>query len=170
LALTTAGIDRQVFLLRDAEEVTWADFYHQFARALGIDLSQIALLPAPVFKRGLKDMAQQARATWPVQTILPVFPAPLKRSVKTALETLLSPATAPPSPWTRAPLAVPSPSEEMCLAQSCQVVLPIEKARKILGYKASVSFEEGCRRTIGWLKFAGYPITEKDTAMSGHDT
>jgi hypothetical protein len=32
-----------------------------------------------------------------------------------------------------------------------------------MGYLPSVSFAEGCRRTIGWLGFAGFPtIHEKN--------
>jgi nucleoside-diphosphate-sugar epimerase len=36
--------------------------------------------------------------------------------------------------------------------------LPCTKAERILGYQPKISFAEGMQRSIGWLKFAGYPI------------
>jgi nucleoside-diphosphate-sugar epimerase len=37
--------------------------------------------------------------------------------------------------------------------------LPDAKARALLGYEPSVGFDEGMRRTLGWLRFAGYPVS-----------
>jgi nucleoside-diphosphate-sugar epimerase len=36
--------------------------------------------------------------------------------------------------------------------------MPCSKAEKMLGYKPQTSFAEGMERSIGWLKFAGYPV------------
>jgi dTDP-D-glucose 4,6-dehydratase len=46
----------------------------------------------------------------------------------------------------------------MSLLQTCRYKLPYEKAERLLGYQPSVSFEDGIRRTIGWMEFAGYPV------------
>jgi hypothetical protein len=46
----------------------------------------------------------------------------------------------------------------MELLHRCQYKLPHDKAARMLGYAPVVSFEEACRRTIGWLAFAGYPV------------
>jgi hypothetical protein len=49
-------------------------------------------------------------------------------------------------------------SAEMADLHGCGYKLPLEKAHRILGYEPLLSFEEGCRRSIDWLRFAGYPI------------
>jgi nucleoside-diphosphate-sugar epimerase len=48
----------------------------------------------------------------------------------------------------------------MALLHKCSYKLPDKKARKILGYQPVVSFAEASRRTVGWLKFAGFPVFE----------
>jgi len=46
----------------------------------------------------------------------------------------------------------------MALLQRCRWKLPSTKAARVLGYRPSVAFDEACRRSIGWLEFAGYPV------------
>jgi hypothetical protein len=45
----------------------------------------------------------------------------------------------------------------MSLLHTCAHKLPYQKAARLLGYEPLVGFREGCRRTIGWMAFAGYP-------------
>jgi nucleoside-diphosphate-sugar epimerase len=42
--------------------------------------------------------------------------------------------------------------------QQCSVRLPKSKAKSLLAYEAPVSFEEGMRQTVAWMKTAGYPV------------
>jgi nucleoside-diphosphate-sugar epimerase len=49
---------------------------------------------------------------------------------------------------------LPNLDRETMSLQQCQYVLPITKAKKILGYQPSISFSEGCRRSNYWIKFA----------------
>jgi hypothetical protein len=51
---------------------------------------------------------------------------------------------APPQPFTVPP--------EIAALHRCQWRLPHDKAARILGYVAPVSFAEGCERSIAWLK------------------
>jgi nucleoside-diphosphate-sugar epimerase len=44
------------------------------------------------------------------------------------------------------------------LLQSCRVRLPIAKAERLLGFDPPVSFAEGCRRSVEWLRDAGYGV------------
>jgi hypothetical protein len=48
---------------------------------------------------------------------------------------------------------------EMALLYRCAYKLPFDKAARLLRYEPRVSFELACRRTIAWLAFAGYPVT-----------
>ena len=50
----------------------------------------------------------------------------------------------------------------MSLLYRCSWKLPDTRARQRLGYRPVVSFAEGCRRTIGWLEFAGFPVIQED--------
>lgn len=45
---------------------------------------------------------------------------------------------------------------EAALLQSCTVRLPIDKAQAVLGYDPPIPFAEGIRRSIAWLREAGY--------------
>jgi nucleoside-diphosphate-sugar epimerase len=61
----------------------------------------------------------------------------------------------------RRPTSDASPAEfsrELALLHSCQVRLPTDKAERLLGFSPPISFEEGCRRSVAWLAFAGYPV------------
>jgi len=49
---------------------------------------------------------------------------------------------------------LPIIDRELASLQDWRYVLPIEKARKLLGYVPQVTFAEGCRRTRAWLRFA----------------
>jgi len=60
--------------------------------------------------------------------------------------------------WTPSERSTPKSSLEMHLLGTCAYKLPDNKARAMLGYAPPVSFDEGMRRTIGWLQFAGYPV------------
>jgi nucleoside-diphosphate-sugar epimerase len=42
--------------------------------------------------------------------------------------------------------------------QQCQWRLPHKRAAEELGYRAPVSFEEGMRRSLAWLDFAGFNL------------
>lgn len=160
LSLTTVNIDREAFLVADAERVTWADLYLPIAQALGVPADRILKPVAPQFRTTWKDLLQAARSSPLVQRALPVFPAPLKRSVKAALAAFEEKAL--PSAWAALPDATAAPTMEMAMLQQCKYKLPADKAREVLGYEPVVSFDEGCRRSVGWLRFAGYPVVGSD--------
>jgi nucleoside-diphosphate-sugar epimerase len=156
LSLSAANCDRQVFLLGDEEQVTWADFYRPIAQALGIEFDEIASLPAPEFRQSIRDLIRQVWAGAPVQKLLPLVPAPMKRRVKAALKAFWQ--QEPVSEWSLSLQPRILPDREMTMLQQCSYKLPSDKANQILGYKPAVSFAEGCRRSVGWLEFAGYPV------------
>lgn len=156
LALTKPGIGGQAFLLGDAEEITWADFYAPLAAGLGISAGSIPAAAVPSFRRGLTDRLQAIRSSALTQALLPFVPAKLKRGLKGFLREYSQPDQEsewfwPGTPQTEATI-------ELVLLQQCQYKLPFEKARRMLGYEPPISFQEGCRRSLGWLGFAGFPV------------
>jgi nucleoside-diphosphate-sugar epimerase len=163
LAFTCLAADGQAFLVGDKEQITWSDFYRPIAEAFGFELSQIPRItyakipPNSTFK----DQIETVLASKPSLAFLSLFPNQWRLAARAALETLFQPPLA--SPWTfttaqKEFLPRPVATPEMALLQQCQYKLPDTKARKILGYKPIILFDEACRRSIGWLAFAGYPI------------
>jgi nucleoside-diphosphate-sugar epimerase len=47
----------------------------------------------------------------------------------------------------------------MDLLGRCGYKLPHARAQALLGYEPIVGFDEGMRRTLGWLRFAGFPVS-----------
>lgn len=148
----------QVFLVGDAERVTWRDFYAPIADALGLNMDAVRSVEPPVFSKPLKERVGALTSRPAVQRLLPLFPGKLKRLSKLLIANWRD--TPLPNAWTlpgETPCAV---TEELALLGQCQWRLPIEKARRVLGYDPGVPFAEGMRRSIGWLKFAGYPVID----------
>ncbi len=163
LASKAQGADRQAFLVGDKEQITWSDFYRPIAAALGFELSQIPSVTYTEIPPSLKDRIEIVLASKPSLAFLSLFPNKWRLAARAALEALFQ--TPPPSPWTfptpqKPTLPQPVATLEMALLQQCQYKLPDAKARKILGYEPIISFEEACRRSIGWLAFAGYPTID----------
>jgi nucleoside-diphosphate-sugar epimerase len=165
LAMTAPGLDGEAFILGDREQVTWADLYRPIAAALGHDLSEVGQA-APAAHETVTTGArlQALRVTKPVQRALSYVPPLARRVLGAAASELMrtSPAESS-SPWTFASTIQPPASHfpggiEMESLHRCQYKLPHTKASRMLGYQPVVSFEEACRRTIGWLAFAGYPV------------
>ncbi|HSH94917.1 MAG TPA: NAD-dependent epimerase/dehydratase family protein [Roseimicrobium sp.] len=157
LALTVPGADRGVYLVGDDERVTWEEFHGRIAAALGLDMAEVVRIGAPQFHHGgLRETLGGLKASRPVQAVLPLFPKRLKESVKAGIRSLRAPE--PASPWALPGKTSPPLSEEMCVLQSCRVQLPFTRAKAELGYVPTLSFDEGMRRSIGWLEFAGYPV------------
>ena len=156
LALTVPKAKGEVFLVGDAETVTWRMFYQTIADALGIGMETVRSIESPVFAHPLKERIGDFAALPAVQKILPLIPSRAKRLSKLLLANWNeSPA---PNSW-KLPSETPcAMTEELSLLQQCRWRLPMQKARSILGYEPEVRFEEGLRRSVEWLRFAGYPV------------
>jgi nucleoside-diphosphate-sugar epimerase len=50
------------------------------------------------------------------------------------------------------------PPLETSILQTCGYRFPTAKAHRLLGFAPPVAFDEACRRTVGWLGFAGAPV------------
>jgi nucleoside-diphosphate-sugar epimerase len=75
--------------------------------------------------------------------------------VKAAISAFRSPNGLPRD---AADAAGPQPTLEMTLLHRCAWHLPWTKAAAMLGYEPPVRVAEGMRRSIEWLRFAGYPV------------
>lgn len=165
LACTTKDIDGEAFIIGDDENITWQEFYQPIANALGLDMKtvhNVSYMP-PVISRKEKIKALLEKP--PYRTALSIVPAKLLHAAKATISIMISKPPDYPSPWAiniSKEKTLPTASLEMTLLYQCQYKLPDTKAREVLGYRPIVPFTEACRRTIGWLAFAGYPVLSND--------
>jgi nucleoside-diphosphate-sugar epimerase len=150
-----ALVDGQALLLGDAETVTWRDLYEPIATFLGYDLARVSRVP-PV-----------SAAEWRKrQTGVPGLRRRLRGLLPDRVRRAISAAIGPSRPRRRSPWDIPAGSGlevtlETSLLHTCSYKLPHRKATRLLGYEPLVGFQEGCRRTIAWMSFAGYPAADE---------
>lgn len=159
LAGETPNIDGQYFLVRDREPVTWREFYEPMVDALGFDPGRLHHVHAPEIRGPSQDQISRLRSLPLVKLIKPLAPRVSVRIVKAAIGALPTPEE--PSPWQTSGEPRPRVTQEMAALQLCRWQMPCTKAEKILNYNPGVTFAEGMARSIGWLKFAGFPIGAK---------
>jgi nucleoside-diphosphate-sugar epimerase len=178
LATRQDNAEGQVFIISDAQPVTWKKMIEGHAAAIKgcrlplpeMTTAEIAkarnaatrsrhpssaravvrLLRRPEARQALRTVPALAMAEKVAKGIMRRLPVDLSRMVK-PLPSSTNGASTPASPI---PLAVAIPlSEHDVRFYSCEIVFRIEKARKMLGYNADVSFEEGMRRTAEWIRW-----------------
>jgi len=156
LAMTVPEAAGQTFFVGDRERLTWREFYEPIAKALGIDPATIGNLDRlPDFRPAVGDRLRALKSTGAVQFGLRCTPPRLKRSVKAAIAAWRGPDVPPAR---RLEAAGPQPTLEMTLLQQCRWQLDWSKAAAAIGYEPIVPAAEGMRRSIAWLRFAGYPV------------
>jgi len=148
-------VANQDFIIADGERVTWRDLYNVIAEAVGADMANVSTLSSEVVaklghaawrKKLVEKIAgnQFVRAAW--QVMPPGMVEAIKQQCSMPASKLAS-----GEHYTR---RVPVVDLEIASLQQCQYVLPINKARQMLGYAPEVTFSEGGRRTTEWIRFA----------------
>jgi len=159
LALTAPDVDREVFLVSDAELVRWCDLYRPIADALGVDFDRVPSLSPPEPRSTLKQRyVDPLRTSELVRALIRHTPGHVKDVVKRAIRRGRPGAVREPSPSISAGPMQVSASDvpaEIAALQRCRWRLPNDKAARILGYVPPVPFAEGCRRSIEWLAERG---------------
>jgi len=150
-AIDAKGIDGEAFLIGDAETVSWRQMLSPIADALGIDIDT---LPQPSSSSILQSREPMLRTMLfpPARYAFRKLPRRLAHALRAARRAAREHRGAPAEP------SRPPYSREMALLHSCAVRLPCTKAERLLEYRPPVTFEEGCRRSLAWLAFAGYPV------------
>ena len=142
------------YLVGDAERITWADFYHLVAAALGIPPATIhRLAAAPEFPRTTRERVARLVASRGVQTFLPAVPARLKQMTKHLITACTLPAAAADG-WHQPGESSPRLTQELALLQQCRWSLPSHRAIQRLHYSAVVDFPTAIQRSLAWLAFA----------------
>jgi 2-alkyl-3-oxoalkanoate reductase len=164
LALSAPGVDGEAFLIGDQETVTWADLYRPIAEFLGFNFHKLPHAHAVTATRGKQRQHSPARSS-AFRTLASRLPPHLRKAISTAI----APVSRPPpnSPWDPKPTSNIEATLEMSLLYQCQYKFPTDKAKRLLGYDPPVTFLEGCRRTVDWLKFAAYDSRRSNPTADG---
>jgi len=136
-AISVDGADGEAFLLNDRETVAWRDLIAPIAEMVGQDVDR---LPRPSSASILKRRPSDAKR------LVDRLPRRVRRSLTRLRQSLGHSASDLP----------PGFEYEMALLHSCRVRLPTAKAERLLGFSPPVSFSEGCRRSIDWLRAEGF--------------
>lgn len=155
LAATSERADGRTYLLGDREKPIWRELYGPIAAALGVDLDSLPDMPAsaaavPAPPSGLERL----RRSRLVNGLAGALPRPVRVGIGAGLKSYRARSSPPPGRNARGPEV----SLERVLLQTGEVWIPWTRAEVELGYVPVVSFDEGLRRSIAWLKYAGYPV------------
>lgn len=152
LALAADGVNGEAFLVNDREEVRWRDLFGPVAQALGKDLNGVQQPSSTDILRSANSFYRRVflPAGRKTVSLLPKRLAEAQRAARSALRG-----------FNRTDTSDVLSGEnilETVLLQSCRTRLGSAKAERMLGYDPPTSFAEGCRRSLEWLRFAGYPV------------
>ena len=163
LVMMAKNVDQQAFLLGDCERITWLEFYRPIAMALGFDITQVPSVAYIPPRSGWSNRIKKMLDSKPSSAFLSLFPNKWRHAVRAARSALLAVPVRYHSSWEfpkNLPPPAPQATLEMTLLYQCQYKFSHQKAYQILGYEPIVSFPEACKRTVGWLTFAGFPVGE----------
>jgi nucleoside-diphosphate-sugar epimerase len=158
LAMETPTADGNAYIVGDAEIVTWADLCRPIAEALKRDLEDV-FVGAPV--RSVRDRICDSEL---YRSSVARLPGRVRRALRAALSELRR--SDPAGVTKRGPVV----TAERVALHTCQVRLPIDRARREIGYDPIVPFQEACRRAVAWLAFAGYPVTDEARGATSRET
>lgn len=148
------------FIVTDGEKVTWKDLYTSVADAVGVDMLTVPSLKKESLleiNQILKQQEMQNKIVHPrlIRAVQALIPTRRINSLqKKFLPSFISNLSLKEKEIKSINAVLPNLDRETMSLQQCQYVLPITKAKKILGYQPSISFSEGCRRSNYWIKFA----------------
>jgi 2-alkyl-3-oxoalkanoate reductase len=158
LALERTDLAHEAFLINDEETITWRQFYEPVCRALGWPWDAVHDVAPRARRRSWRQRYVAARDARGTQALLAHVPLRARYALSQAVDAWLDGSAAGGRESETEHRQRPEADHEMSLLQTCTYRFPIDKARRLLGYVPPVSFDEACRRTLGWLQFAGHPL------------
>jgi nucleoside-diphosphate-sugar epimerase len=157
-AAMTLEAANQDFIITDGERVTWRELYTAVADAISIDIATVPTLKKellPEFNRIIKKQETIKKVTH--SRLIRILKKLVASGITDTIENRFLQTAASSLGKNKLDdinTLLPNLDREIISLQQCQYVLPITKAKDLLGYQASISFSEGCQRTKYWIKFA----------------
>jgi 2-alkyl-3-oxoalkanoate reductase len=138
----------------DAELVTWADFYASLADFAGYDMAKMPTVAADRFHPSLDSLLQDFASTQFYHILKRSISVEQRAKIKRMLSALRSPKAPAGAPLDQGPPKI-EVQRDMWNLQKTRYKLPTRKFEEKLGFTPPVSFQEGTRMTINWLRFLG---------------
>ena len=150
LAIDCPEAAGEALFVNDAEGLCWADLIEPIADALNC--------PSDAIARPTLDEVLASGPSWTERHLMPAAKRAFRKLPRRLAHSLRAVRRVAQQP--QAPAGPPAPhySHEMALLQTCAVRLPNDKAERLLGYQPPISHDDAKRRSIAWLRFAGYPV------------
>jgi len=151
LACSAEKAAGEIFLIADDEAITWGEYYRRLGKLLGITSSSIRNVPRPSGGRRLTDRVRKTNLFKAGVLLAP-------SSVRQAVKKMIGEGTRT-SRWSFA--------EEESFPQHLAALhctpwrLRTDKAHRLLGYRPRVSVDEALKRSVLWLRFAGWKVQDQ---------
>ena len=164
----TAGVDRETFIIVDKETVTWRDLYRSVSTALNSGW-EVPEIENPAVLNESVQLVDRLKEFKIIRATVPFIPRTWKIRLRDTMETAGTIRLAlrqvqerrNVNPWQFPAPARPSVSAETYLLYQCRHKFSYARARNQMGYEPLYRVDEGLQRTLAWLKFVGYPVTDK---------
>jgi nucleoside-diphosphate-sugar epimerase len=153
LASQAENAKGEIFDLGDDNCITWRETYRRLATLLGVPAAEIESIPYVAQRpQTMQERAKALRHSPALKGAALMTPDFLKLPLRRFLGMT---RTVPLSWDLPGDKIAPSLSAELINLHVCQWRLSSEKARRLLGYRPAVSVDEGLRRSVAWLRYAG---------------
>jgi nucleoside-diphosphate-sugar epimerase len=149
LSLGSSASAGEAFFVNDDQPLSWSDLILPVADALGLEAGA---MPRVTLQEVLASSPSRLR-----EIVFPIARNAFRRLPR-SLAHVLRGARSAAIERRPHPAAGPCYSREMALLQSNSVHVSNDKAARLLGYRPIVHYAEAMRRSISWLRFAGYPV------------
>jgi nucleoside-diphosphate-sugar epimerase len=147
----------RVYFVQDELSLTWSEFVRPVIEAFGMDADSIPSVPrvsAPPKKR--MDISKLKES--PFGAFMKRMAGPKVKGFAKAAFNALSKGDTGVKPFELPPVPKSAVNFEISELHCCRGRLSDERIRKELGYSPRITIEEGMRRSVAWLEFAGYPL------------
>ncbi len=143
------------FNISDKEEITWRDFYASLASACGYTMTHMPIIEGDRFRPGFKGRVEAFKSSAPYTFLKEKIDPETRGRVKSWLASLLSGKDGGRVPEACRQPRAPEVTREMWELQSVRRKLDNAGFRARFDLPPLVSFAEGTRRTIHWLRYIG---------------
>jgi nucleoside-diphosphate-sugar epimerase len=150
----------------DREALTWRDFYAALGPSLGCDVGRLPDLPGDRFPWSTGAVIDYVRSLPLMSDLFHRLKASLSPGVKQRVKALLA-GSYDYEQAASAYATKPAVDREMWSLQRVRHKLPVAKFERHFGFTPPVSFEQGCRKTLDWLRSLGYVPAQTGASHHG---